>query len=214
MRSERGNYLRLPFPPDPQSGGGQADEDVALPHGSRVEDPVDRDAADEEAGQVVGARGVHPRHLRRLAAEERAAVHLARVGDRADHPAEDLRLERGRREVVKEEQRIGAHREGVVHAVVDEIGSDALVPIEQPRELELRPDAVGGRDEHGVGAGQPEQAGERADVAEHLGSLRRADPLADARERVLGSRDVHAGLPVVHAVSRTSLVSSSCTGTR
>ena len=96
---------------------------------------------------------VHARHLRRLAAEQRAAVRGARVGHRADDAREHRGIDPRGREVVEEEERLRAHRKRVVHAVVDEVGADDLVPVEKARDLQLRADAVGRRDQHAVRAG-------------------------------------------------------------
>ena len=63
---------------------GEAEDDVArrdLLAGQRL-GPVDR--ADAEAGEVIVAGGIHARHFRRLAADQRAAGLAAALGDRGD----------------------------------------------------------------------------------------------------------------------------------
>ena len=45
---------------------------------------------------------------------------------------------------------------------MDEVGTHDLVAIEEARDLELGPDAVGRRDEHLVGAGRREEPAELA----------------------------------------------------
>ena len=52
------------------------------------------------------------------------------------------------REIVEEEQRLGALDQDVVDAVIDEIDADGVVPVGQERDLQLGADAVGARDEH------------------------------------------------------------------
>ena len=47
--------------------------------------------ADRKAGQIVVARLVHPRHLRRLAADQRAARLPAALGDAGDDIASPCR---------------------------------------------------------------------------------------------------------------------------
>ena len=131
----------------------EADAHVAFAHRVGPQDRLARDHADEETGHVVRARVVHPRHLGRLAADQRAAVRGARIGHRADDAREYRGIDPRRREVVEEEERLGAHRHRVVHAVVDEVGADDLVAIQKPRDLELRADAVGRRDQHAVRSG-------------------------------------------------------------
>ena len=51
------------------------------------------DRADAEAGEIVIALGIHARHLRRLAADQRAAGLPAALGDDGDHPFGDAGVE-------------------------------------------------------------------------------------------------------------------------
>ena len=134
---------------------------VALAHRVGSQDRLARDHADEEPGDVVRARLIHAGHLRRLAAEQRAVVRGAGIGHRADDAREHRGIDPRRREVVEEEERLGAHRERVVHAVMHEVRADDLVPVEKPRELQLRADAVGRRDQDAVGARRGEEPTER-----------------------------------------------------
>ena len=69
-----------------QSRRRQADQDVARLDRPAVDDLRPLDDADDEAGDVVFAVGVEPRHLRRLAADQRAAVLAARPR----HAGDDL----------------------------------------------------------------------------------------------------------------------------
>ena len=103
------------------------------------------DDADDEAGEVVLAVGVEARHLGGLAAEQRAAVLAAGRGHAADDRLGDVRRQPAGREVVEEEQRLGALHQDVVDAVVDEIDADRVVPVGQERDLQLGADAVGAR---------------------------------------------------------------------
>ena len=57
-----------------QSGGGQPEQHVARADRLAGEQFAALGRADDEARQVVLAVGVQPRHLRRLAADQRAAV--------------------------------------------------------------------------------------------------------------------------------------------
>ena len=89
-------------------------------------------------------------------------------------PADDRLGNRGResagREVVEEEQRLGALHQDVVDAVIDEVAADRVVASREERDLQLRADAVGARDEHRLANCarlEPEQAAERTDVGEH-----------------------------------------------
>ena len=101
-----------------------------------------------------------------------------------------------------------------------EVRADDLVSVEQARELELRADAVGRRDERHIRSGRCEETPELPDVADDLGPLGARDALADATKGVRGTPDVDPGALIRQAHTRTfsdsseSLASSSCTGTR
>ena len=69
------------------------------------------DDAHAEAGEVVVVAVVHARHLGRLAADQRAARQLAAVGDAADDGLGDVDAQLAAREVVEEEERLGAGHE-------------------------------------------------------------------------------------------------------
>ena len=105
-----------------QAGRRQADEHVARRDASCRRSSASRvDDADDEAGDVVFAVGVEARHLRGLAAEQRAAVLAARRRQTLDDLHGDVGLEPAGGEVVEEEQRLGALDEDVVDAVIDEV---------------------------------------------------------------------------------------------
>ena len=187
-----------------QTGRRQANQDVARHDRPAVDDlrPVDR--ADDEAGEVVFAVGIETRHLGGLAADQRATVLAARARDPADDLFGDVRGQPPRRQVVEKEQRLGALNENVVDAVVDEIGADRVVAAGHEGDLELRPDAVGARDEHGIlkpVAVEAEQTAERSDVGEHAGRERRPRQRLDPPHRLVSGVDVDAGLTVVHQKS-------------
>ena len=86
---------------------------------------------------------VDARHLRGLAAEQRAARLAADLRGALDERGDVVEVERSRRDVVEEEQRLGAGRQHVVHAVRGEVAAGVAQPPGLAREDELRPDAVG-----------------------------------------------------------------------
>ena len=85
------------------------------------------DRADAEAGEVVIAGRVHARHLRGLAADQRAAGLAAALGDRCDHRCGDVVVELPGRVIIEEEQWLGALDDEVVGAHRDEVDADAVV---------------------------------------------------------------------------------------
>ena len=89
--------------------------------------------------------------------------------------------------------------------MIDEIGADRVVAARHERDLQLRADAVGARDEHGIAvpvAIEAEQAAERADLGQHAGRERGARERLDPADRLVAGVDVDAGLAVVHHCSR------------
>ena len=104
------------------------------------------------------------------------------------------------RDVVEEEQRLGALAHEVVDAHGDEVDADRVEPADGLRDQRLGADAVGGRHEHRVrgsgGSAKREQAAEAADVADDLGPERRAHVVLDALDGFLARGDVDAGLLV------------------
>ena len=76
-----------------QAGGGEADQHVAGGDIGRGSSVAALDGADGEPGQIVVARGIHARHLGRLAADEGASRLPAALGDAGDDRLRDLGLE-------------------------------------------------------------------------------------------------------------------------
>src|SRR5580704_972131 len=64
-----------------QTGGGQPEQEVACLNRRAGDHALALHDADDEAGQVVLAACIEPRHLGGLAADERAAVGEAAPGD-------------------------------------------------------------------------------------------------------------------------------------
>ena len=73
--------------------------------GWRVGQPLRVKAVFEQIRQIVVAGPVQTRHLRRLAADERAARDPAALGDALDDLDGHARLKLSGREIIKEEQR-------------------------------------------------------------------------------------------------------------
>ena len=141
------------------------DELVAL-------DDADREADEVELARLHGA-GV----LGHLAADERAAGLATALGDALDQLLDVVGVEAADRDVVEEEQRLGALAHEVVDAHGHEVDADGVEAADRLGDQRLGADAVGGRHEHRLAvAGQVEgeQAAEAADVADDLGPERGA----------------------------------------
>ena len=159
------------------------DADERVPRGDAAgPGPRPVDDAHEEAREVVLSLDVDAGHLGGLAAEEGDPEPPAGFGRAGDDLLEDGAVELRRREVVEEEQRLGALHQGVVDAVVDDVRPDPAVRGEPPGELRLRADAVVRGDEHGLlhpRERRAKQARERAGLAEDAVRVRRLDPRRD-----------------------------------
>ena len=107
-----------------QAEGGQPDEHVAGLNPARQR-PLPLHDAHDEAGEIVVVLGVGARHLRRLAADQRAAELGAGAREAGDDLLHLRRVHLAERDVVEEEQRQSALDEDVVDAVGDEVVTDA-----------------------------------------------------------------------------------------
>ena len=115
----------------------------------RIVAPLDH--ADREADEVELAR-LH--EVRGAPTSRRRAARSRPRGTRRATPAtivvDDLRDELADRDVVEEEQRLGALRGDVVDRHRDAVDADRVVPAGEPGDHRLRADAVGRRHEHRV----------------------------------------------------------------
>ena len=98
-------------------------------------------------------------------------------------------------DVVEEHEGLRPVDEEVVDPHRHQIDPDRVVPTCQERDSQLGADAVRGRDEDrlAIPAGGAEEGRERADVAQHLGPIRRAGPRGEKPDGLLAGIDVDAG---------------------
>ena len=82
------------------------------------------DRAHGEAREIVVVAVIHAGHLGGLAADERAARLPAALGDPGDDLARRRHIELAGREIVEEEQRLGALDDEIVDRHGDEIDAD------------------------------------------------------------------------------------------
>jgi len=183
-----------------QALGRQPQQQVSLLHPAG-QGPVLLHHADDEAGHVVVVFGVGARHLRRLAADQRAGELGAGPGEAADDLLDPQRVHPPQRDVVEEEKRQRPLHQDVVDAVGDQIVADGVVDAGGDRHLDLGADAVGGGDQHRVAVAREvgtEHAAEGADLGEHSGVEGAAGERLDAVLRRVRRSDVDTRLAVVH----------------
>ena len=153
----------------------KSDEHIALAHAFGIEHLRTIDHAHREAGQVVIVRVHNTRMLSHLAADERAARLAAALADARHDFRHMLAAQLADRDVVQEEQRLGAAGEDVVHAHGDKVDAHRAMLADKLGHLELGAHAIGTRHEqrvfHPLRRRDGEQAAEAADVAHDLGAI-------------------------------------------
>ena len=132
-----------------QAAGGQAQHNVADSHGiCAIEDFGFLNRADAETRQVVLACRVHARHLRRFAANQGAAAHLAAFSDTANHGGGGVHVELAAGEIVQKKQRLGPLHQHVVDAHGDQVNTHGAVHVPFKRKFELGAYAVSAADQY------------------------------------------------------------------
>ncbi len=157
--------------------------------------------AHAEPGQVELVVGHHPWMLGRLAAQQGATRATATLGHAFHDRGDALGDHATHRQVVQEEERLGAGAHHVVRAHGHQVDPDGVEPAGHARDLELGPHAVGGRGQESPVA-RAEEAGEPSDLIGHLGAAGLRREVGDQRDRLRRCLGVHAGpaVRVAHAV--------------
>ena len=125
-----------------------------------------RHRPDGKSGKIVVTALIDAGHFRGLAADQSTACLPARGGDARDHHRPDLRIELAAGKIVEEEQRLGPLHHQVVHRHRHEVDADRVVTRGLDCDLDLGADAIGRRDQNGIGVAgglEIEQAAEAAD---------------------------------------------------
>ena len=133
-----------------QVGRRQTDQHVAGAHVRASEHAVALDGADGEADEVELARLHRAGVLGHLAADQRAARDATAFGDAFDELFDVVGIEPADRDVVEEEQWLGALAHEVVDAHRDEVDADRGEPARRLGDQRLRADAVGRAHQHRV----------------------------------------------------------------
>ena len=115
------------------------------------QDGVALGGADRKAREVVVAGLIEARHLGGLAADQRAAGFTAALRDARDHRRADIGIEPRTGEVIEKEERLRALHDEIVDRHGDEVDADRVVPAGFDRDLDLGADAVGRRNQDGIG---------------------------------------------------------------
>src|SRR5579859_2347439 len=157
-----------------QAAGGQPDYCVARTNSFAVQHPGLFHDAHNRAAHIVFAGTIKPRHLRGLAADERAAVSGATADKPLNQLAKNARFEFSGADVIQEKQRLRAQHRDVIDAVVHEVLANGIVPAYGEGDLQLGADAVGTGNEDRLTIFfdiQREKPAETADLAKHFAAM-------------------------------------------
>jgi len=193
-----------------QAIGGHAENDVADLHVFAGDDVLAFDHAHNKARQVVLAVGIEAWHLGGLAADQRAAVVFAGIGNAFNHFLGDLGLQLAGGEIVHEEQRSGALDGDVIDAMIDQVGSDGGVQPHFEGNLQLRSHAIDAGDQDGIqvlGLVDDEEATKAANFAEHTAGKGFVRQILDALLGAVGAVDIDTGVGVGNSVGGRGMLS-------
>jgi len=161
-----------------------------------VEHPGFFHHAHDRAADVIFTRLVKARHLRRLAADQRAVVLRAGAGETLDDLRENMRLQLARAQVIQEEQRLRAQHRDVVDAMVHQIRTNGVMLVHRERDLQLGAHAVHGRHQDRLAILlqiERKQPAEPAHLAQHLTAMRGREQLRQRGFDFIAQIDVNAG---------------------
>ena len=119
-----------------------------------------------------------------------------------DELLDDVGIHAAQGQIIEEKERLGAEREDVVDAVIDQIGAHGGVHAHGRGDFELGADAIGAGDQHGLAPAlqvEGEQRAERADAAEHAARKGARGHAANPFLGLIGAGDIHAGIGIAHA---------------
>ena len=183
-----------------QPRGGKREKQIARLHGIRFFQAGAFRDSDDEAREVVFPRRVEAGHFRRLAADQRASGGVAGARHSLDQLLDHVGIHFRHGQIIEEEERLGAEREDVIDAVIDEVGADRGVDVHGHGDFQLRAHAIGARDQHRLAPFfvQREQSAERTDPADHSARERARSQAPDALLGLVRKRNIHTCFGVVH----------------
>ena len=180
---------------------GQPQQHIARDHARRQRRAAVH-RADGETREVEVARRIHPRHLGRLAADQRAARELAAMGDTLDDAGGGIDLQLAGREIVEEEQGFRPLTHQIIDAHGDKVDPDRVVKPCIDRDLELGAHAIGRGDKDRIVIASRLEVEERAEAAKprhHARPRRGGGSWLDPVDQRIARVDVDARLGIGEA---------------
>src|SRR5581483_4914738 len=182
-----------------ETGARQTEQGIARFHAVGAQDSVFIHDTDDAAGQVVIGRRIHTRHFGGFAADQRALIIAATGRDARDDLLGDLGLQSSKRDIIEEEEGLGALHQDVVHAVIDEVLPDRIVTARFYGDFNLGADAIDAGDQQArlVARRYAKQAAESAERAADAWGERRLDETLESPLGIIGGVEIDAGGLVV-----------------
>ena len=185
------------------AGRGKADHHVAGRDVGARQQVRPPHGADGEAGKVVIAGRIEPRHFRGLAADQSAAGLAASCRDAFDHLRADRRIELAAGEIVEKEQRFGALHHEIVDRHGDEIDADRVVAAGLDGDFDFGADTVVGGDQDRIDKARGleiEQAAKAADLGIGPGARGGAHQGLDQFHHAIAGVDIDTGRRVARLI--------------
>ena len=176
-------------------------QQITRPHSTAIScfRPLHR--AHDESRQIVFARRIKIRHLRRFAADQRAVRFLRGAAHSFDHLLHYARIQFAHRQVIEEKKRLGALRQNVVHAVVQNIRAHGGMNAGSKCDLQLGAHAVRAGDKHRIApalAVKLEKRAEAANGRKHTTLKCFLRHRGNSPFGFVSNRNIHAGIGVTH----------------
>ena len=181
---------------------GRRQQNVAGAHGAGFEDFAALDRAHDESGDIVFARGVGVRQFGGFAADQGAARQMAGARHAFDELLDDVGIDAPEGQIIEEKERLGAEREDVVDAVIDQVGAHGGVHAHGDGNLEFGAGTIGAGDQDGLAPAlqvEGKQSAKGADAAQHIAREGARGHAANPFLGLLGAVDIHAGIGIAHA---------------
>lgn len=125
-----------------QTAGRQANNNITLGNRLAGDNFIFFDDADDKTDQVVILLFIDIRHLGCFSADKGAASITAGLSHPLDDSGHFFRHQFADADVIEEEERLSAAGQYIIDAVINNIKSDGIVPVQRVGYLELGADAV------------------------------------------------------------------------
>src|SRR5258706_1556522 len=128
-----------------QTSRWQSNDCIARVNAFPIQHVRSLDDANNCPADIIFARLIKPRHLRRLPADQRAIVFRASPGESFDYLRESAGLQPPGAYVIQEKKRLSAKHRDVIHTMIHQVLTDCAMPIHLEGNFELCSHAIDAR---------------------------------------------------------------------